>query len=138
MATYKLLVSGCSDDTVKGILNIHGGTMKFIDTAWFKSDTDFWHAGDYTIDFDNTGTLTFDLSADVTTRYNALKKDFEDVITDGWITIDGVKFADGGGATFEYDDTAKTTTLTAISVPGTNALFAGCFGLTWVLLRRRR
>lgn len=138
MSTGKLLVSGDSETTTKGILNIHGGTTKFIDTDWFDSTAVGFDLGDYTIDFDNTGTLTFDLSADATNRYNDLKGIIGSAITDGWITTDGVKFADGGGATLAYNDTAKTITLTAVPEPGTYALLSGCLGLASVILRRRR
>lgn len=138
-STGKLLVAGGTATQVRGILNIHGGTTEFIDTDWFDSSNlnSEWQAGDYTIDFEGAGTLVFNLSGDAT-RYGNLKTIVGNAITDGWITTDGVKFADGGGASVVYNDTAKTITLTAIPEPGTYALLAGCFGLTWVMLRRRR
>ena len=119
-----------------GHLNVHGGSMNFTNTDWFDSSVADWSLGLYTIDFAGEGTLVFDLD-DVTgeTRYGELVTIIGAAMTAGHITTDGVA---SSGATMVTDDTLNTITLTAVPEPATYAFFAGCFGLAWVMLRRRR
>jgi len=44
----------------------------------------------------------------------------------------------GGTNNIFIDDIQITGTATVVPEPSSFALLAGCFGLTWVMLRRRR
>ena len=112
-----------------GSINISGGTMTFTDTNWF--DTGASYLGNYIIDFDNDGVLNLNIADGA--RRTAVEGFLTTAINDGDITYQGGAF---NLANMTVDGT--TITLAAIPEPGTYAFFAGCFGLTWVMLRRRR
>lgn len=85
----------------------------------------------YAIDFDGDGVLNLSI-ADETYR-NTIVGYLTVAMNEGDITTGGVA---NSRAAMSVDGT--TITLAAIPEPGTYALLAGCFGLTWVMLRRRR
>jgi len=72
-------------------------------------------------------TLSYVGAADV----NAL----DDWITSGFIQQDG---AIVGLEAYDISFSGNTLFISVIPEPGTYALLAGCFGLTAVMLRRRR
>ena len=111
-------------------LNVHGGIMNFTDTNAFDVGT----AGNLIVDFDGVGELVFDLETD-SARYTALSGLITDAIAASYITYQGGAY---DIANMTLDGTNNIITLSAIPEPGTYALLAGCFGLTWVMLRRRR
>ncbi|MGB0414721.1 MAG: hypothetical protein ACPGJU_09780 [Coraliomargarita sp.] len=101
-----------------GTLNLSGGTMTFTGIDWFDTGTDQY--GKYTIAMSGTSQLVIE--------GQNLVSYFQQAITDGHLT----------GVTADQVTFDGLDTFVAIPEPGSYALLAGCFGLTWVMLRRRR